>query len=145
MITITPRALAMVRREALAARPAECCGVLCAPREQPDDIAGIWHLENVADNPESRFETRPDDLLSTWQAIENYGRVVRVVFHSHVHAGPELSQTDLKMAPPDAELLHLVYSVRDDRFGLWRVADGAAEQVEYKIDCQECGFLSPRT
>lgn len=130
------------------AAPREGCGLLAGPRRAPcprdtdgDGDCGRPHcsdctrtcdrwvpMTNVADFPRLRYEMDPEELLATWQGLDDEGRRPWAVVHSHTTPASTaaLSETDLRMAA-DTTLRHAVVSLGGARpvVALWRVRHGA--------------------
>lgn len=130
------------------AAPLEGCGLLAGPRRIPcprdtdgDGDCGRLHcpdcarrvdrwipMSNVSDFPRLRYEMDPEELLATWQGLDDEGRRPWVVVHSHTTSASTtaLSETDLRMAA-DTTLRHAVVSLGGTHpaVALWRVGHGA--------------------
>lgn len=110
-----------VELHARGVHPHEACGVLTATVGALDVVDGFAAMRNVAEEPWNHYALDADEQLLTWDTILNAGRYPRVAYHSHPRGGAEMSHDDVRLAPPNPNLLHLVYSVEDSAARLWRV------------------------
>lgn len=117
----------------MATAGVEACGVLAGPAADEDTITELYLMENVAEHPRVRFAFDPQAQVTLWSLLEDLGKAPRVIYHSHLDAGPELSPTDRQYAL-DPTVRYLVYSVPEARGALWRVASGQVEPVDYVIE-----------
>lgn len=107
--------------------PEEACGFLAAMRDAPDVIVAVLPMFNVSDFAHARYEVDPREQLAAYHALHEVNQKVRITYHSHVNAGPELSATDIRYAR-DSSMLHLVCEVRTGS----GVVGAALWQVEYR-------------
>ncbi|MCW2959830.1 MAG: Mov34/MPN/PAD family protein [Thermoleophilia bacterium] len=85
---------------ARAEKPKECCGVGIGP---VGEVARFHALENVHEEPITRYEISSKDQLRVHLEAEDNGWDVTLVFHSHPATEPYPSATDLALAGwPDA-------------------------------------------
>jgi proteasome lid subunit RPN8/RPN11 len=117
---------------ARAEYPNEMCGVIVGDR--PAAAGGEplrWEpTRNRAASP-LRYEIHPDDLLRMTIETENAGEEFWAIVHSHTHAPPRPSLTDVGLAfYPDA--IYLLVSLAEDEPALaaWRIVDGEIHPVE---------------
>ena len=82
---------------ALADAPNECCGVVAVEPGQPPLAAEVHRASNTAASP-LRFEVDPLELLRVIDAIEDAGRELGAIYHSHTRTAPYPSQTDINFA-----------------------------------------------
>lgn len=94
-----------LRREARAALPAECCGLLLG-REGRIDAAHA--ARNASEEPRRRFLIDPADHFAAIRTARRLGLTVMGAYHSHPHSDPVPSPTDLQEG--DETLLHVIVS-----------------------------------
>ena len=85
--------IAHAREEA----PNECCGVVAVEPGPPARAARVHRAVNTAASP-LRFEVDGLELLRTIEAIEDEGRELGAIYHSHTRTAPYPSQTDINFA-----------------------------------------------
>ena len=106
-LLIAPDDLAAVERRAVAASPAECCGLLLG---HPADggavrIGRIEPCVNRAPDPGRRFTISPEALLSAYRRAREHGEQVVGTFHSHPGGAAVPSGSDRQSAWPGASYL----------------------------------------
>lgn len=120
----------------LRTRPNEACGILSADRLLDDGgIATEFHgMTNAAASP-YRYVIDPAEQLRLMLELDEAGRVVWGIAHSHVRAPAEPSPTDVELAfYPDA--IHLICSLADPDdpvLRAWRIRDGMATEVALEV------------
>jgi proteasome lid subunit RPN8/RPN11 len=85
-----------------AAPGEEVCGLVVAG---PGGVAEAWPLPNRADDPRRSFSLGPAELLGALRRIDDEGRALLAVYHSHPCGGSALSARDLDGALVDGEPL----------------------------------------
>jgi proteasome lid subunit RPN8/RPN11 len=85
-----------------AAPDQEVCGLVVSG---PGEAAVAWPLPNRADDPSRSFTLGPADLLGALRRLDEEGRDLLAVYHSHPAGGPGLSARDLEGALADGEPL----------------------------------------
>ena len=111
-VVIVPDRLRAIVDHAEAAFPQECCGLLSG-READGVIRidGVHESENLAAEPDRRFEVDPALRLGLQRTLRGDGRRVVGIYHSHPDGPAQPSPRDLAAAwEPD--LLWLVVGVR---------------------------------
>lgn len=103
-----------IRRISADLAPREACGLLFGSE---DAITGWQAAENVAEDPERRFEIDPAALFAALRAERAGGPRIAGYWHSHPSGDPTPSATDAAMAQPDGKLW-LIVAGEDAR--LWR-------------------------
>lgn len=103
-----------IRQESAIVAPKEACGLLFG---DPREITGWQAVENVAENPERRFEIAPAALFAALRAERAGGARIAGYWHSHPSGDATPSTTDAAMADADGKLWLIVAS-EDAR--LWR-------------------------
>ena len=95
VIKITEAARAAMIEHARRALPAECCGLLSGG----DGVITDWHpLRNVADKPETRYFTTPEDLFAALRRIRAANQKLLGIYHSHPRTPAYPSASDVEMA-----------------------------------------------
>ncbi|MDZ7746565.1 MAG: desampylase [Halobacteriales archaeon] len=77
-------------------RPEEVVGVLVGPNQET--ITRIERAENVADDPQMRYELDPIEQVGILDAVEGQGETVVGFYHSHPRDPPVPSATDERLA-----------------------------------------------
>jgi proteasome lid subunit RPN8/RPN11 len=90
-----------IRLESAAAAPREACGLLFG---DPHEISDWQAVENVAEDPEGRFEIDPAALFAALRAERAGGPKIIGYWHSHPSGSVEPSATDAAMAAADGKL-----------------------------------------
>jgi proteasome lid subunit RPN8/RPN11 len=78
--------------------PVECCGVLASTRDDPTLVTESHRVENVAADPESRYELDPATTVRLVDRIEAGGGDVVGFYHSHPEGPAVPSATDRAQA-----------------------------------------------
>jgi proteasome lid subunit RPN8/RPN11 len=94
-----------IQREAAAAAPREACGLLFG---DGGAVTGFQVTENVAEQPEVRFEIDPAALFAALRAERSGGARIAGYWHSHPSGNATPSATDAAMAAPDGKLWLIV-------------------------------------
>jgi proteasome lid subunit RPN8/RPN11 len=104
-LEVTSGTMATLLREADAAAPHECCGLLLGAGER---IAEAVPTRNVAPQPLTHFEIDPAALLAAHKAARAGGPQVLGYYHSHPtgHAAP--SATDREHSTGDLRVWAIV-------------------------------------
>jgi desampylase len=86
---------AQLLREARAADPHECCGLIEGAREQGNFRVTTLHpARNLADAPD-RFEIDPQDQFAAHKAARARGHAIVGCYHSHPSGRAQPSAADL--------------------------------------------------
>lgn len=119
-------------REAMEADDTrEAVGALVAFPSEPRVMAAAWLLTNVAEHAHARYEVDDAELLELHnRAHRQHARVVGY-WHSHLRGGPDPSDGDLRLAPPEPDL-HVIVAMRPAGHSgplmrAWRIRDQHAE------------------
>lgn len=116
MIAVTRDVIAALQKEAQAAAPDECCGVLLGDGRRIDQIIPA---PNVADNPQVRFEIDPRTLITAHRSARGDGaRAVIGYYHSHPAGPARPSPCDQEAAARDGAVWAIVGASGDVLF--WR-------------------------
>jgi len=118
-IRVSRSVLIGIQRISADAHPREACGLLFGGA---DAITDWQAVENVAEEPERRFEIAPGALFAALRAERAGGPEIVGYWHSHPSGDATPSITDAAMAQPDGKLWLIV--AREDAT-LWRAEDPA--------------------
>ncbi len=99
--------------------PNECCGLIGGV----DGVATEIHrVENAAASP-LRFEMDPQAQYNAWKAIEDDGKELLAIYHSHTKSAAYPSQTDVNQAVAWPDPVWVIVSLQDpnspDVKGYW--------------------------
>ena len=86
----------------------------------PDRVTDWQAVENVAEEPERRFEIEPGALFAALRAERAGGPKIVGYWHSHPGGDATPSVTDAAMAQPDGKLWLIVTQEGEK---LWRAED----------------------
>ena len=106
-----------IQRISADAAPREACGLLFGA---PDRVTDWQAVENVAEEPERRFEIEPGALFAALRAERAGGPKIVGYWHSHPGGDANPSVTDAAMAQPDGKLWLIVTQEGET---LWRAED----------------------
>jgi proteasome lid subunit RPN8/RPN11 len=97
MTTLTLFQLEKIFAYALAAAPAECCGLIGGSDEGV--AKSIYSLRNVATDRSGSYEAAPEDLFAAQRQMRDRGEKLLAIYHSHPRsASPAPSETDVRLA-----------------------------------------------
>jgi len=128
-IRVTSIVLADMVREARAAVPRECCGILLG---EAANITGIAPAANVHPTPETHFEIDPQALVDAHRTARSGGPHVVGYYHSHPHSAPEPSATDKAMAARDGSIWAIIGEAGDITF--WKDGEAGFEPLPYAVE-----------
>ncbi len=94
-----------IRRESAAAAPREACGLLFGEGMEVTDWQAV---ENIAEDPDRRFELDPAALFAALRAERTGGAKLIGYWHSHPNGDASPSACDAEMADPDGKLWLIV-------------------------------------
>ena len=113
-MAVTRDVIDALKKEARAAAPAECCGLLLGGAGRID---AILPAANVADAPRTRFEIDPRVLIDAHRRDRSgEGGVVVGYYHSHPEGEPVPSPCDQEQAARDGKVWAIVGQGGDVRF-----------------------------
>jgi desampylase len=115
-----------IRRISADAAPREACGLLFG---SPDRVTDWQAVENVAEEPERRFEIEPGALFAALRAERAGGPRIAGYWHSHPSGDARPSVTDAAMAEPDGKLWLIVAG---DEARLWRAEPEGPEHGRFR-------------
>ena len=139
-LLIAPKDLAAVERQAIAAFPAECCGLLLGRVEGGEAVHIGWvePCVNQAADRHCRFTISPDSLLAAYREARDRGEQVVGTYHSHPQGAAVPSEIDRESAWPGAS--YLIVGVGEGGVSerrSWRLDDGSF--VEEELAVRELG------
>ena len=112
--------------------PNECCGVIGV---RDGRATTLYKARNAAASP-LRYVLDPRELFQIYEAIDEAGEDVGIIYHSHTRSAPEPSQTDINLAQyPDA--LYVILGVMDadrDDVRAWRIVDGKVSEAALEVE-----------
>lgn len=117
-------------RQARAALPGECCGLIEGAREGDAARATALHpLRNLAAEPD-RFEIDPARHIALLRALRGTGREIVGCYHSHPNGRPELSPRDRRSVAGD-DFIWLIAAVGADAiaFAAFACPKGGANAI----------------
>jgi len=116
---------------ARAEAPNECCGMIAA---EDGRAVALHPAENAAASP-LRYEIDGRQQLQILTAIEDAGRELGAIYHSHTRTAPEPSQTDVNLAfYPDALYVIVGLASAEPEVRAWRIAGGEVSEAELVIE-----------
>jgi proteasome lid subunit RPN8/RPN11 len=121
---------------ARAELPNEACGLVSGSIQTGDAVA--FHPARNSERSALRYTVHPDDLLRIILEIEDAGRDLVGIFHSHTRSPAVPSATDLResMYP---EPFYVLASLADPdapperALRAWRIRDGQSTEVPLRI------------
>lgn len=107
--------------------PNECCGMVAGIG---DEATAVIRVENAAASP-LRYEMDPKAQYEAWKSIEDEGKELLAIYHSHTKSAAYPSQTDVNQAVAWPDQVYVIVSLEDadapDVKGYWlkdlRIAD----------------------
>lgn len=117
--------------QARAEAPNECCGIIAA---QDGRAVAVHPARNTAASP-LRYEMDGMEQYRIQSAIEDAGRELGAIYHSHTRSVPYPSQTDINLAfYPEA--LCVIVGVAGDEAEIraFRIVDGEVSEQPLEID-----------
>ena len=131
-IRLAPGLRAAMTQQALTERPLEACGLLAGSGDRAE---AFYPTRNAAKSA-IRYDIDPRDLLRVTMELEDAGREVWGIFHSHPATPAYPSQTDIRLAfYPSA--YYLICSLADlvrPVLRAFRIVDGRIAEVEVTGD-----------
>ncbi len=128
---IAAEVMAALVKQAEAAFPQECCGLLLGTRTADGwHLARVQALRNASPQPEQGFEFDAVEQLRAYRAAEAAGWEILGHYHSHPNGRRGPSPTDLQLAAERSDRsLWLILAVAQGRFltaSLWQLPEQAA-------------------
>ncbi|MCW3065577.1 MAG: Mov34/MPN/PAD family protein [Solirubrobacterales bacterium] len=125
--TLLDEIIAHAREEA----PNECCGMVASEDAR---AVQIHRAVNAAASP-LRYEVDPHDQYRIEMAIDDAGRELGAIYHSHTRSAPYPSQTDINLAfHPDA--LYVIVGLAGDEPDVraYTIRDGQVGEAELVVE-----------
>jgi proteasome lid subunit RPN8/RPN11 len=124
-LLIAPKDMETVERRALAAFPAECCGLLLGRQEDSESVRVGWVEPCVNQAPDQRrhFTIAPESLLAAYRWARDRGEQVVGTYHSHPEGAAVPSAADGESAWPGAS--YLIVGLNDE---------GVRERRSWRLD-----------
>ena len=112
--------------------PNECCGLIAG---EDGRAVAIYPMTNVEHSP-YRYRPDPKEFYNIYfKEIEDRGRDILVIYHSHTHSPAYPSATDVRLASwPDA--FYIIVSLADPQQPVvraFRIVDGAVTEEELRV------------
>ncbi|HYM58864.1 MAG TPA: M67 family metallopeptidase [Solirubrobacteraceae bacterium] len=117
--------------QARSEAPNECCGIIAA---YDGRAVAVHPARNAAASP-LRYEMDGMEQYRIQSAIEDEGRELGAIYHSHTRSAPYPSQTDINLAfYPEA--LYVIVGVAGDEpeIRAFRIVDGEVTERPLEID-----------
>src|SRR5215831_13183840 len=89
--------------------PNECCGMVGGAG---GEATAVVRVENAAASP-LRYEMDPQGQYNALKSIEDEGRELLAIYHSHTKSAAYPSQTDVNQAVAWPEQIYLIVSLAD--------------------------------
>jgi [CysO sulfur-carrier protein]-S-L-cysteine hydrolase len=89
--------------------PNECCGMVAGAEGEATEVIRV---ENAAASP-LRYEMDPKAQYEAWKSIEDSGRELLAIYHSHTRSAAYPSQTDVNQAVAWPDQIYLIVSLAD--------------------------------
>jgi [CysO sulfur-carrier protein]-S-L-cysteine hydrolase len=117
--------------QARAEAPNECCGIIAA---QDGRAVAVHPARNAAASP-LRYEMDGMEQYRIQSAIEDAGRDLGAIYHSHTRSAPYPSQTDINLAFYP-EVLYVIVGVAGDEpeIRAFRIVDGEVSEQPLEIN-----------
>src|SRR5919109_4288453 len=113
--------LNQIIEHARAEAPNECCGMVAAVDGRAVEV---YPAVNAAASP-LRYEIEPRDQYRIEMAIEDSGRELGAIYHSHTRSEPYPSQTDVNLAfHPHALYVIVGLAAGDPEVRAYRIVEG---------------------
>lgn len=105
-VELSPATLAAIDREATAAYPEECCGIVLADGDREivravPNIQNRLHAEDPVKHPRDAriaYFMEPKALFAVLEEVDKQRRPIRVFYHSHPEHGAYFSAEDKERA-----------------------------------------------
>jgi proteasome lid subunit RPN8/RPN11 len=89
--------------------PNECCGMVAGIDGEATEVIRV---ENAAASP-LRYEMDPKAQYEAWKSIEDTGRELLAIYHSHTKSAAYPSQTDVNQAVAWPDQVYVIVSLAD--------------------------------
>lgn len=112
--------------------PDECCGMVARDGEE---LIAVHPAVNAAASP-LRFEIDPVELRDiVFDQIEDAGRELGAIYHSHTRTPPEPSQTDINFAAAWPGVVWIIVGLAGEvpEVRTWRIDAGEVSEVSLDV------------
>jgi proteasome lid subunit RPN8/RPN11 len=116
-VVLPPALRRNIEKEARAALPGECCGLLEGVRRFDAIVVEAAHSTRNLAEDKARFEIDPADHFRLLHAARKAGREILGCYHSHPNGKVEPSAFDAECADDD-EFVWIIAAVSEDAFDL---------------------------
>ena len=132
-LLVTRDVLDLLRDEAIAASPAECCGILLGTGNQ---ITAALPAANIHRQPATHFEIDPQALIDAHRAARADGPQVLGYYHSHPQGPAHPSATDREEAAHDGLLWAIIApgDLAEHDVSFWRDDESGFTPLPYAPD-----------
>src|SRR5436309_6560446 len=111
--------------------PNECCGMVAS---EDGRAVEVYPAVNAAASP-LRYEIEPSDQYRIEMAIEDAGRDLGAIYHSHTRSEPYPSQTDVNLAFHPQSLYVIVGLAGDEPdVRAYRIVEGRVDDAELEVE-----------
>jgi proteasome lid subunit RPN8/RPN11 len=90
--------------------PNECCGMVAGLDGEATEVIRV---ENAAASP-LRYEMEPKAQYEAWKSIEDGGKELLAIYHSHTKSAAYPSQTDVNQAVAWPDQVYVIVSLADE-------------------------------
>ena len=116
---------------ARAEAPNECCGMVAS---EDGRAVEVYPAVNAAASP-LRYEIDPADQYRIGMTIEDAGRDLGAIYHSHTRSEPYPSQTDVNLAfHPDALYVIVGLASAEADVRAYRIVEGRIEDARLEVE-----------
>ena len=91
--------------------PNECCGMVAGLDGEATEVIRV---ANAAASP-LRYEMDPKAQYEAWKSIEDGGRELLAIYHSHTKSAAYPSQTDVNQAVAWPDQVYVIVSLEDEQ------------------------------
>jgi proteasome lid subunit RPN8/RPN11 len=125
--SLLDRIVAQAREEA----PNECCGIIASENGRAVEV---HPARNAAASP-LRYELDGMEQYRIQTAIEDAGRDLGAIYHSHTRTSPYPSQTDISLAfYPDALYIIVGVAGKEPEVRAFRIVDGEVSEAQLEVE-----------
>jgi len=114
--------------------PNECCGIVAS---RDGRAVRLFKARNARASPLA-YEIDGGDLLRIYDAIDQAGLDVGIIYHSHTRSEPVPSQTDINLASPFLpDAVYVIAGVKEpdrDDVRAWHIRDGRVTEAALEIE-----------
>jgi proteasome lid subunit RPN8/RPN11 len=128
---LTEEQAKQIARHARDEAPLEACGLIAGKGIRARQIIPV---ENIAEEPRTRFVMDPMTLSKHLPALETAGLDLLGFYHSHPNDEPIPSPTDIReVAYPDVAHVIVGLKHREPRLAAWSMRQGRVARIELHI------------